>query len=285
MVRDFAVKTYQSLLDTLPDSIAVTLMYLRAFGRLPNLKHPKTFNEKIAWRKLHQHDPQFTLYADKIAVKAEIAKLIGVQHVIETLWVGKNPQDIPWDSLQPPYVIKVSHSCGRHVFVRKTQDIKRDETVAIMRQQLALSHGRRTREWGYSGIPHRVLVERMIQMPDGDFPDDYRFLTYHGHVLFIQLDRGQPGARRRIVYDREWNLLPVRFMRLALLTAVPKPMNLAEMISLAEKIGASFDFVRVDLYSPPQGVFFGETTFYPSAGLQPFIPEEWDEKFGEPWQL
>ena len=62
-------------------------------------------------------------------------------------------------------------------------------------------------------------------------------------------------------------------------------MNLGQMINLAEKIGAQFDFVRVDLYSPPQGILFGEVTFYPYAGLEPIIPKEWDNKLGEPWKI
>jgi hypothetical protein len=41
----------------------------------------------------------------------------------------------------------------------------------------------------------------------------------------------------------------------------------------------------VDLYSPPQGILFGEVTFYPGAGLGVFIPKEWDNKFGEPWMI
>jgi hypothetical protein len=54
------------------------------------------------------------------------------------------------------------------------------------------------------------------------------------------------------------------------------------MIDIAEKIGAQFDFVRVDLYSPPQGILFGEASFYPNSGLKAFVPEEWDYRFGEP---
>jgi hypothetical protein len=57
------------------------------------------------------------------------------------------------------------------------------------------------------------------------------------------------------------------------------------MIEIAERIGAQFDFVRVDLYSAPQGILFGEVTFYPNAGLEPFTPQEWDTTFGEPWRL
>jgi hypothetical protein len=57
------------------------------------------------------------------------------------------------------------------------------------------------------------------------------------------------------------------------------------MISIAEKIGALFDFVRVDLYSVPSAVFFGETTFCPLAGLTRFEPMEMDLTFGRPWVL
>jgi hypothetical protein len=269
----------------LPDYAAVNLTYLRTFRRLPNLRHPRTFNEKIAWRKLYQHNPQFPIFADKIAVKAEIAKLIGEQYIIETLWVGSNPEDIPFDSLKPPYVIKVNHSSGGNVFIRTAQDIKRNEIVASMREQLGFPHGHRLREWGYLGIPHNVMVERMVKMPDDDVPGDYKFFTYHGRVHFIEVDRDRFRGHKRNFYDREWSLLPVKLRYPPTSEPVSKPVNLGEMINLAEKIGTQFDFVRVDLYSPSQGILFGEVTFYPGAGFQAFIPKDWDNKFGEPWKI
>ena len=272
-------------MDRLPNYAAVNLMYFRSFRRLPNLRHPRTFNEKIAWRKLYQHDPKFPIFADKIAAKAEIAKLIGEQHIIETLWVGTNPEDIPFDDLKRPYVIKVNHSSGGNVFIRTAQDIKRDKIVASMREQLGFPHGQTLREWSYSGVPHKVMVERMIQMPGGDVPEDYKFFTYHARVHFIQFDCDRYRGHKENFYDREWNLLPVKKEFPPITEPVSKPANLGEMINLAEKIGAPFDFVRVDLYSPPQGILFGEATFYPGSGLQPFIPEDWDNEFGEPWKI
>ena len=285
LIRNIVGKVYQSVLDRLPDYAAVNLMYFRRFRRLPNLRHPRTLNEKIAWRKLYQRNPLFPVFADKIAVKAEIARLIGEQHIIETLWVGSNPEDIPFDSLKPPYVIKVNHSCGGNVFIRTTQDIKRDEIVASMRQQLGFSHGHRFREWAYLGIPPKVLVERMVEMPDGDVPEDYKFSVYHGRVHFIELDCERFRGHEENLYDREWNLLRARYKHPPISKPVSKPANLGEMIDLAEKIGAQFDFARVDLYSTPQGILFGEVTFYPGAGLAPFIPEDGDNEFGEPWKI
>jgi len=260
-------------------------MYFASFHTLPDLEHPKRLTEKITWRKLYQHDPRFATFCDKIAVKDEIAKVIGRQHVIETLWTGTDPQDIPFDKLKPPYVIKVNHSTGGNIFVRAPQDIHRDEIITALRKHLAHSHAHRFREWGYLGIPRKVLVEPMLVAPNGQVPEDLKFFVYDGRVHFVHIDRNRFNGATRNLYDREWNRLPVKLRFPPILGPVPKPPNLGRMIELAETIGAQFDFVRVDLYSPPEGIFFGEMTFYPGAGLMPFVPWEWDLRFGEPWHL
>jgi hypothetical protein len=57
------------------------------------------------------------------------------------------------------------------------------------------------------------------------------------------------------------------------------------MIKLAEEIAAEFDFMRVDLFDTPHGVFFGETTPYPGSGLSPFSPNSFDYFLGSHWSL
>jgi len=285
MLGDMVRKVRGSLIDMLPDYAAVYLVYCATFRRLPNLRHPKTFSEKVAWRKLYQRNPEFSVYADKAAVKGKIAKLVGEQHIIETLWVGSDPEDIPFDCLAPPYVIKVNHSSGANVFIRGAQDVNREMIVASMRERLAFSHGHRLREWCYLGIPRKVMIERMIEAPGDNVLEDYKFFVYHGRVHFIHLDCDRFEGHKRNLYDRNWNLLPATLGYPRTSVPVSKPENLAQMIELAEKIGAQFDFVRVDLYSPPQGIFFGEVTFYPDGGVQAFTPKEWDNKFGEPWRI
>ncbi len=58
------------------------------------------------------------------------------------------------------------------------------------------------------------------------------------------------------------------------------PENLNDMISLAEQLSDGFKFLRVDLYNIKGKIYFGELTFYPAAGMLPFVPEEWDEIIG-----
>jgi hypothetical protein len=54
------------------------------------------------------------------------------------------------------------------------------------------------------------------------------------------------------------------------------------MIKIASKIAeyVNNSFVRVDLYSIDNNIYFSEITFTPCSGYMPFIPSEWDLKLG-----
>jgi TupA-like ATPgrasp len=268
------------LIDRLSDYAAVNVQYFRCFRRFPNLKSPETLNEKIAWRKLYQRNPKFPIFSDKIAVKAEVAKLIGEQHIIETLWMGDAPESIPFDELEPPYVIKLNHSSRSNIFVRTKQGLNKQEIVQSIREHLNYDHGRTFREWGYLDIPRRVLVERMIEMPGGDTPEDYQFYVYHGCVHFIDVVVDRFKSHTMSTFDRNWELVPLYSEYPTSPRPIAKPLHLEQMITIAEKVGGQFDFARVDLYSAPQGILFGEVTFYPGGGLSTY-----SEEFGKPWRV
>jgi hypothetical protein len=246
------------------------LLFFRKFRRIANFKNPKSFNEKINWRKLYQHDARIITYADKLAVKDEIAKLIGEQYVIPTLWSGDNANDIPFEILTPPYVIKTNHGCGDAVFVRNKSDV---DEAAICKKITASNnkkYGVERREWAYQHIKPKILVERMLITPEGCSPDDYKFFVYDGKVHFVQYDTGRGASHEMAFFDRQWNKLPFTKGHPRIERDVPKPLHYDLMIELAERAGSQFDFVRMDFYDTPSGVFFGEATFYPAGGLGGF---------------
>ncbi len=274
-----------SLIRPLPDRAAIQILLVRKFKRLCDFQNPITFNEKINWRKLYQRDPRLSVFADKIAVKREIARLVGEQYVVPTLWHGERPEDIPFESLKPPYVIKTNHGWNDAVFIRSKDGIDKKKIAAKMKKALRRDHGRANRERAYRGIKPEILVEKMLQTPDGGTPNDYKFFVYHGKAHFVQVDSNRFGEHKMAFFGRDWNKLPFTKGNLQIEGDVPKPLHYDLMIELAEKIGAQFDFVRVDFYDLPEGVFFGETTFYPAAGFGRFYPDEWDEIFGRPWKI
>lgn len=266
-MRTLIKKIYWAIMSLLPDAVAVPLGYLRTFKRLPNLRHPKTFNEKLAWRKLNQVDPNFTVFADKIAVKSKVSDLLGEEFVIKTLWTGSRPEHIPYSNLKPPYVIKVSHSSGGPIFVNSQADVDRRRFANNLRKQLRHRHWKLHRERGYQKIVPRIIIEEKLALPGGAIPEDYKFFVYHGRVEFVQVDYDRFEDHRRVMYNRAFEPLDVQYCYPGIDTPRPQPAQFAEMISAAEKIGGIFDFCRVDLYATDRGIKFGEVTFYPEAGL------------------
>ena len=60
-------------------------------------------------------------------------------------------------------------------------------------------------------------------------------------------------------------------------------MHLARILDSAEKVAAGFDFARIDFYEIAGEPKFGEVTFYPGSGLDPFEPRELDSTIGALW--
>ena len=56
-----------------------------------------------------------------------------------------------------------------------------------------------------------------------------------------------------------------------------------KILDSAEKIVHGFDFARVDFYEIAGEPKFGEVTFYPGSGLDPFDPPELDLTIGALW--
>ena len=52
------------------------------------------------------------------------------------------------------------------------------------------------------------------------------------------------------------------------------------MVEITEELAKGIPFVRVDLYSVKNRIYFGELTFYPSSGIEPFLGNG-DELMGE----
>jgi hypothetical protein len=281
-------KLIDAISDVLPDRLAIQLGHYRALKRLADLKNPRTLNEKIQWRKLHEHDPRLTTFSDKIAAKVEVAKLVGPEHVIENLWVGTNPEEIPWDELKPPYVIKTNHSSGCNLFVRRGDVVDREAITRELKKQLRFDHSHKWREWAYKNIKRGILIERMLDFPAGNVAANVRFFVYHGKAryLYVVVNSNEMGKPTIDYFDIDWNPLDVcevGFPRA--IGGVERPANLDKAVAIAEKIAAEFDFVRMDMYLVDDRIYFGEATFYPCAGVARQEPSEWGLRFGEPWKI
>jgi len=98
----------------------------------------------------------------------------------------------------------------------------------------------------------------------------------------VDVDRFANHAR--CFSDRAWKRMPLQLLYPAASFEIPLPTALDAMIGYAEQIGEGFSYVRVDLYEVDGRAKFGETTFYPGAGLEVFKPKEFDALFGAQWK-
>ena len=114
----------------LPDSIVLKALFYFEFGYKLNLKHPKTFNEKLQWLKLYQRDPIMTKMVDKYEAKQYVADRIGEEYIIPTLGVWDSFDNIDFEKLPNQFVLKTTHDSGGVVIVRDKSMLDKKEARA-----------------------------------------------------------------------------------------------------------------------------------------------------------
>ena len=254
-------------------------------GRKPRLLRPHRFSEKMQWRKLFDLNPVYAVISDKLAVRDFIADRVGAHVLVPVLWVGNDPDAVPLDTLDPPYVVKSTHGSGHFLLVRQRQDIDADAAVVKFKDWLAICYGTNTDEPGYLPVPRRLIVERMLLGAGGSPPLERKFFVFDGRVRFVQtIFADEAGLHHWAFQDREWRPLDW-YLETPNKPACPKPKRYEDMVAIAECLGKDFDHLRVDIYDADDSIWVGELTLYSWSGLSRFTPDEADELAGSHWVL
>ena len=115
--------------NKISDKKAIKAKYYRVFGRFPDLRHPKTYNEKLQWIKLYNRKPEYTNLVDKYEVKKIVADIIGEKYIIPTLGVWDRADDIDFDSLPEKFVLKCTHDSESVTICKNKAEFDRKEAV------------------------------------------------------------------------------------------------------------------------------------------------------------
>ena len=258
----------------------------------PDSRNPYTFNERILHRKLTTADPRFTVVEDKVAVRKYVRSHLGTdlaRAVLPTLigvYGGEGDPDLDQldlDDLPEACVIKPSHMSGKVIIKHPEVDEDLQRVHDLCEQWLHSTYGQLDEQYWYADMTPRVVVEEWLGDDRGNPPADYKFYVFDGHVRYIHVDTNRFTNHRRRFYDREWN--PQEFTRgIELAPVTPRPSRYDQMLQIAEKLGAGFDFIRVDLYeTADDSIRFGEMTVAPGSGAEQFNPTSMDAEFGEHW--
>lgn len=274
----------------IPDEPMLKLQYWIKLGRRLDLKNPKRFTEKLQWYKLYYRNPLMKQCVNKYAVR-EYVKKKGLEKILVKLYAHYDKaENVDWESLPESFVIKTQHGGGglSVLVVPDKSGITKEEMVS----KLSFS-GSKTgergggREWAYWGISTGIVVEELLvnrENPEAGV-NDYKFFCYNGKPKFIIVDVDRYIGHKRNFYDLEWNNLNILSDCPAADREISRPDNLDEMIRVAGKLSEDFPYVRVDLYSVDDKVYFGELTFYPWSGYVQYTPDEADFLFGADFSL
>jgi hypothetical protein len=257
-----------------------------SLGYWPSLRNPRTFNEKLLWRKLHDNNPLYPVVTDKYRVRDYVAARVGTQVLTKLLHVTGDPTTIPFGALPRSFVIKANFGAGRNIFVRDKSMADRAGIVSQCQAWLAEKCNSRFDEWKLHDMPRLIVVEEMLDCGEGEFPIDYKFYVFHGRTRMIEVAADWKSRLKRNLYNEDGCLLDVvwhnrreRFPELGL------PAGFGEMQKVAETLGAEFDFASVDLYMAKGACVFGEISLFPEGGLGRFAPRSFDAQLGSYWRL
>ncbi len=265
----------------LPDRLYLSLRYYMTFRRFPNWANPQTYNEKLQWLKLHDHDPQYHRMADKAAVKDYVREVLGADYGIPTLGLWDRVEDICWDSLPRRFVLKCTHDSGSVVLCPDKDALDREQAMALLKRGLATDYYREYREWPYKDAKRQIIAEEYLQDDQGNPPDDYKVMCFGGQPRLVILHQGRFGAHTMDFYDPDWNLLPItRVGQNRSTEPAPRPALLEEMLRLSAILSAGMPHLRVDWYQMNGRLYLGELTFYNASGFGPFADPRDDERLG-----
>ena len=269
----------------LPDELFVKWKYWISMDKKLNISSPKTFNEKLNWQKLYDHNPLYTTLVDKYSVKKWVAEKIGDQYVIPTLAVWEKPEDIEWDTLPDQFVLKTTHGGGNIGVVICKDKSGIDKSQAIKKLNYSMRQDAYTalREWPYKNVQKRIIAEKFVEDQKTGELRDYKFFCTNGVVraLFIATGRQTNKEPYFDYYDADFNHLDLRQCHPMSGRQIEKPVCFEEMKRIASILSTGIPQVRVDLYEVNNRVYFGEMTFFHHGGVVPFHPESWDYTWGD----
>ena len=264
------------------DKASIKLKYRFLMKRKLNLKEPKTFNEKLNWIKLYYRKPIMTTMVDKYEVKKLVSNLIGEEYVIPSIAIYDKWDDIEFDKLEAPFVLKTTHSSGVIAVVKDKETFDYETTKKKFNKSLRQNYFYSCREWPYKNVKPRIIVEKFIKDSKEDNLPVYKFFCFNGEPYLVQTIKHDKTTYETIDYfDMDWKRLDLRQNFNNSEVPLDRPNNFEEMKELASKLSSGFPFVRVDLYSVDGKIYFSEFTFFSDAGYQRFYPDEWDLKLGE----
>ena len=270
--------------DLLSDELFTRLQFRAHEGSILHLKNPVTYNEKVNWLKLYDHNPIYPVLVDKYLVKDYVSEKIGSEYIIPNLGIWDSFEDIDFSQLPNQFVLKTNHSGGNTgvVICRNKATFDYKDAKRKLDISLATNTYKVSREWPYKNIRRRILAEQYMEDIRTSELRDYKFFCFDGTVkaLFVASGRQNHKEPYFDFFDDNYNHLELRCDHPQAVITPEKPISFEKMKNIASTLSRGFPHMRVDLYEINGRIYFGELTLYHWEGQMKFYPNSWNYKFG-----
>lgn len=268
----------------------ITFRYFLRFHKWIDWKNPKNLNEKILYLSLMTDTTLWTALADKYRVREYVKKCGFGENLVELYGVWENASLIDFEKLPHGFVLKTNHGSGEIKIIRDKNQINKEKIINYFNKAVATPYGAIEAGIHYLRIKPCIIAEQLLNNDNisANYSTsiiDYKFWCFNGRVHYVWAccNRDAHGTDV-LLYDRNWNVHP----EYSIFTnhyrkgeIIPQPINLPEMINMAEALAHPFPCVRVDLYNLGGKIYFGEMTFTSLGGLMNFYTDEFLRKAGD----
>lgn len=232
--------------------------------------------------------PEFSVLADKVAVREYVKNIVGKNYLIPVHGVFPSITYDIFAKLPDGIVIKGNHGAGQAIIIRNKSDVSFDFVFTETNKWISVDYGKKYREQHYSSIKPRIIVEQAL-LNNGKPPKDFKVHVFKKNndtppLFFIQIIDGRGNNLTQSIYTETWEKAPFwrdGYKESHYTDDTPKPKQLNEMLGVAEKLTGSLGYARIDFYIHNNRIYFGEITLTPFGGRIRLTPGNYDRLLGD----
>lgn len=251
------------------------LWYQRTTGEELHLDQPVSFNERQQCAKLRDIPELEKKLSDFAFMRKWAEEKIGKEYMPEVYGIYDRPEDIPFEKLPNKFYIKCTHGRSMMTLIRdrsKKEECSWDSIMRRLRKNLDSNFAYRASMelWYQSAVP-RLFIELPV---DGmDYLDATKVICQNGKAQYFVVDKNNSvwDAKKRNIYDRNWEFLHVRMKYPNIREALKKPKYFNDMIRISELLSAELDFAVVHFWETPSKLVFNKICFEIGGGVEPIF--------------
>ena len=241
-------------------------LFYKYYGYEGNFENPRTYEEKVQFRKLYGNHEFYGRLADKVLVRDYVKERVGERYLVPLLGVHERLEERILEALPPAFVVKVTNASDWNEIVLDKSKMDPLRTIRFFNRKVREKYSKLKGEAHYDYCRPRIVIEKLL-LDGGTPPWSTKLFCYNGPGGFdfatLVLS---PDERHRGHFDRNWNFLDGNLTPEMMARHAPSKL-FPEMVEVARELSRGIDFVRVDLYEDGDRVWFGELTFTSSAGF------------------